>query len=534
VIVGSIVLLVLGAYVFMRVPFVGKTPYQRVLRYYGTVLISQWKENDSYKFAFDPKGQHVKTAKEQLRVPVDELKLPVFSLWIEPKEKQAIDTAYKEKRKYSLYHEDRQMLLPKEYSMQYIDAVVEHDGERFDAGVKLRGEGIWHWIGNPSYRIKLKNSARVMEMGPRINLRRNEYMNIVSFLLHFMLGEDVGLITPKTMIGHLFINGEYQGLRTVFEHYDEGFVERHAPGAELFRETYQKPQEILYSYYGEDPDDYPHWNSLTARRKKSGWQNFVAFLRTVSLSDDETFKKEIGERLDIPAFLKFTNMATIAGAPYLISLDNTWLVDMDGGHLIPVVSDAPGYTDREGAVTRSHHEIYNPLGFRLFTLMPNLIAEKDEILRDLLENEASVENMNERIDRVVSKIDHDVNFASSDFKNAVSDLKEWIATRHAFLLSELDSQTPHIVMQDGKMVLQARPVEEWLVEGTVEQSFEPSISFYRPDVFKEMEEETEYNLAKTELYRQQIRFDEVSVPITGNVWITNVRTGEKKHVNSEL
>jgi len=529
------VILLICAYVFFRVPFVSKTPYQRVLRYYGTVLISQWKESKNYKFAFDPKGQHVKTAKERLKVPVDELELPVFFLWIEPIEKKAIDIAYRDKRKYSLYHEDRMLLQTEEYSMPYVDAVIEFEGKQYDAGVKLRGEGIWHWIGNPSYRVKLDDKDRILDMGPRINMRRNEYMNIVSFLLHFMLGEDAGLITPKTMIGHLFINGEYQGLRTVFEHYDEGFVDRHLPGAELFRETYQQPQEVLYSYFGEDPNDYPHWNSLTADRRTNSWQDFISLLRTVSLDDDETFQKEIGEHLDIQSFIKFTNLAVIAGAPYLISLDNTWLTNPDDGRLIPVVSDTPGYTDREGVLTRDIHEFYNPIGFRLFTLMPDIMAEKDDVLREMLTNEASVEKMNQRIDEVVANIDHDVEFSSSDFHNAVSELKSWIERRYVFITSELDEQTPHVVSQDGEFILKARPVEKWRIEGALDTLIEPKISYYRPDVFENIDMGSKFDLAKIELHRNQVRFDEVSIPFpAGEVWITNVRTGEKKHLNAEL
>src|SRR3989338_8196234 len=224
---GTVLLSGIGVYIFFRVPYLGKKPYERLVRYYGTVFIYQWKENDDFKLAFNANGRLVKTAKEQLKVPVEELRLPVFSLWIEPKEKQALDTLYREKRAYHLPYEDRSLLWPKTFDAPYVSGVLEAEGEQYAVDIKLRGNGLWHFIGNKSYRIRFENEEdRVYGIGPSINLRRVEQVGMIPYLLHLRLGEMLGLPAPKTNFAHLFVNGKYQGLRTMFEQVDGGLVER--------------------------------------------------------------------------------------------------------------------------------------------------------------------------------------------------------------------------------------------------------------------------------------------------------------------
>ena len=515
------------------------TLYQGFVRYYGTVLIYQIKSNSNYKLAVSQEGGLIRTSKEKLRMPIEDLELPVISLWIEPKDKQILDTEYIRRRECL----GKEWLERVECKAMYVDAKVELEGKSYDAKTKLRGDNLVHYIGDRSYRIKLSGDQTILGMGPSFNLRKNEFISVFPHILGYKLGELLGLPSPSSTFVHLFLNGKYRGLRTMFENYDEGFIEHHDYDGWLFRESVQAPQEMLYAYHGEGENDYPMWN-MTGKTapKNEGWSMFIDTLNLITESDDETFKEKIVQFIDVPLLIRFAGVATLANGWYLHSHDNAWLIEKEKKKMLPVVNDLKGFAV-EPEKQLDPHDIYNPLFWRLFSLSTGLYAEKDHVLADLIEKEIPLEEMHELIDGILAGVRHDVEFGNNDFEQNVIQTKEMITRRYEFLKQHLYEEQPHLVRVDDQIVLKFTPTESWTIEGILvfsgaegqifyplSHTFYPEWIGFRPDIFDSPEDMPKMESIME--YREQLRAKTISFPVTvlsgetkklleGEVWARN-------------
>jgi len=537
----AVVLIVLFLYIlFFWIPFGNLTLYQKARIYYGLVLVEQLKSNSQYKLAYSAVDGHKRTPKEQLRVPVDELKLPVISLWIEPKNKQLLDTEYQRIWGKTIHYVGKESL-ENVYQPQYVDATAEFDGKLYNAKVRLRGDGFWHYIGNPSYRVKLRDNEKILGM-PAFNLRRLETIGMISYILGFKVGTLLGTPTPDAQFAHLFVNGKYQGLRTMFENLDGGFLEKHGYDGWIFHETLHTPQEMLYSYQGKGKEEYPYWNIRNSDTKNDGWDAFITILKFINDADNDEFREKIDEHIDIPILLRFATTKVLNGGEYLISHNNTWMLDKETKRMFPITNDTKGYIPVLEVVQRDPYALYNPMLWRIFSLSPEHFGTIDRQLKNILDKELPIADMLSLIDEILSDVRHDVYFKNSDdFEKNIVDIKEGIRKRYEFLEEHLANGNPHLEEENGKILLSVTPSESWTVDGillkspvakvTIEKrhllpekradgtffrfthTFIPKWTTYQPSDFDNLGEETPMKLVYILLYRKQLRSETLRLPV---------------------
>ena len=133
--------------------------------------------------------------------------------------------------------------------------------------------------------------------------------------LAYAIFRAAGVPAPRTAFAKvtLTVPGKYEkefvGLYTFVEHVDKSFLKDHFQNA---KGLLMKPERMRgIDYLGDD------WSKYTSRfrpkraatAKES--QRVIEFARLVNKGDDETFKKEIGDYLDVEVFLRFVAVNTM-------------------------------------------------------------------------------------------------------------------------------------------------------------------------------------------------------------------------------
>ncbi|MBM3996974.1 MAG: hypothetical protein FJ303_22905 [Planctomycetes bacterium] len=124
-----------------------------------------------------------------------------------------------------------------------------------------------------------------------------------------------GVPAPRTAFAKitLTVPGKYDkelvGVYTFVEHVDKGFLKDH------FKTTkglLMKPERMRgIEYLGDDWAKYKDRYRPKHEPTRAESERVIAFARLVNKADDETFKKQIGEYLDLDAFLRFAAVNTL-------------------------------------------------------------------------------------------------------------------------------------------------------------------------------------------------------------------------------
>lgn len=207
------------------------------------------------------------------------------------------------------------------YEFEYVKATVELDGEQFaDVGLRFKGNGTYMLSAASRKRpFKLDFNRYVDDQRFHGLQQLNLHNNVMDptgerQALSYPVFAEAGIPSPRTAFAEvtLTIDGECErerlGLYTLVEEIDKAFLKRHFPSAKGMLLKPEGTQGLEYK--GEDWADYA-WYEPKSKPKKSETRRLIDALRLIHKADDDRFREEIGEYLDLDEFARFLAANTL-------------------------------------------------------------------------------------------------------------------------------------------------------------------------------------------------------------------------------
>lgn len=201
------------------------------------------------------------------------------------------------------------------FDFDYVKANVEVNGEPIkDIGLRFKGNGTYMLSGNDRKRpFKVDFNRYVDDQRfhglQQLNLHNNVMdPTHVRTALSYPVFQAAGIPAPRTAFAEvtITIDGECErellGIYTVVEEVDKRFLKRHY---QTSKGMLLKPKGTQgLEYKGDQWDEYA-WFEPQSKPKTSETQRFIEAVKLIHKSDDETFRREIGEYLDIDEVARF-------------------------------------------------------------------------------------------------------------------------------------------------------------------------------------------------------------------------------------
>lgn len=120
--------------------------------------------------------------------------------------------------------------------------------------------------------------------------------------------EDAGILAPRATFAEVRYNGEAWGFYTVVEQIDDQFLDRSIGDDDgmLFKAGSNfgpGSSEASLVYEGPDASDYGDAYELKMN-ESDDWSDFIGFIEFINTASDEQFENEIGDHLDLQAYLR--------------------------------------------------------------------------------------------------------------------------------------------------------------------------------------------------------------------------------------
>jgi len=362
---------------------------------------------------------------------------------------------------YRIYFEDEtyQKFLdnPKNSKDEYVDCeIILPNQKKSDAECRLRGGNHWHYHYNKkSWRIKLDESYEGKET---INLIRSRRQDNITYAFDYFLGSQAGLHSPDYQFVALYINDEYQGIRTEVEQIDQDFLKNHNLAAgdiyygEIPNESSLKPDKDVGVFINSDYWDFKA-GPENYLEDKTAIENLISF-STKNIS--QSSKEEVEKIVDIEQTLKYIALQNIINSHHIDSFHNFKLyLNPTTNKFEPIVWDLiDEYSSNiETPVTSTDNLLFNNILF-----IPELADKKNKYLWEYINNELSLEKIYKFIDSQAELLKYDIFFDPfkdyidravvttsttsrsinySDWKDNIDLLKEWLEKRYQFIKEEL-------------------------------------------------------------------------------------------------
>ncbi len=201
------------------------------------------------------------------------------------------------------------------YEFDYVKADIELDGEVVkEVGLRFKGNGTYMLSGASRKRpFKVDFNRYVGDQRFHGMQQLNLHNNVmdpthVRQSLSYPVFQAAGVPSPRTAFAEvtLTIDGELEreslGLYTLVEEVDKAFLRHHF---QTDKGMLLKPEGTQgLEYKGEDWADYA-WFEAKSKPKKGESRRLIEALRLIHKADDEKFRREIGEYLDLDEFAGF-------------------------------------------------------------------------------------------------------------------------------------------------------------------------------------------------------------------------------------
>ncbi len=208
-------------------------------------------------------------------------------------------------------------------SQDYTSAALVYRGHAYRVDAKLRGNSS---INYPKKSFTLEfskadlfnepNAAEGFLKKRRITMRAmfddNSYLrDRLSYEVWNRLGS--GKIYVQTYSAVAYVNGAYAGLYTVVDHIDKYLMQQNGLNIDA----------NIFKSIGPDANFYPHPSPWDVYEKTSGtpadgqpgsFDDLIALMSFINTSDDETFRAEIGKRVDLRDYRAWLILSTLAQA----------------------------------------------------------------------------------------------------------------------------------------------------------------------------------------------------------------------------
>lgn len=120
--------------------------------------------------------------------------------------------------------------------------------------------------------------------------------------------EDAGILAPRATFAEVRYNGESWGFYTVVEQIDDQFLDRSIGDDDgmLFKAGSNfgpGSDEASLVYEGPNASDYGDAYDLKMN-ESDDWSDFISFIEFINTTSDEQFENELGDHLDLQAYLR--------------------------------------------------------------------------------------------------------------------------------------------------------------------------------------------------------------------------------------
>jgi hypothetical protein len=183
--------------------------------------------------------------------------------------------------------------------------------------------------GNANYMMSARSAKRPLKIDFNTFDKQGDFHGFKKVNLHTsafdatrareVLGYSVcraaGVVAPRTALAEVSLtvpgkyDSEYLGLYGLVEQVDKDFLKKHFKSAKGLLLKPEGMRGILY--LGDDPAAYQKPYDGKTNVDDEQWQRLISFAKLVNQADDQQFNKQIGDYLDIDAFLRYLAVNTL-------------------------------------------------------------------------------------------------------------------------------------------------------------------------------------------------------------------------------
>ena len=272
---------------------------------------------------------------------IQRVRANVSQMWLPPSALKAIHLFVPEAHLAQL-----QSHMPQS-GFKYVKGSILIDGKLKKMKFRYRGDSYYRWAwGKKSIRIKttkkaLLNGVRVMNLlAPRTDEQLNNYLS-------YKLADSMGLLSPRTELTRVFINGEDQGVHFFVEQINEMTLRHHArmPG-DIYRGEIIAKDRYRDSGISNIFDSASVWDKVAVNNHypELSVSPLKRLLALLAQADSPKFGEQITELLDIEAWARYSVYEALTQSKHADNTHN-WRIYYDPwrGKLVPIVWDTMGW-----------------------------------------------------------------------------------------------------------------------------------------------------------------------------------------------
>lgn len=230
---------------------------------------------------------------------------------------------------------------------KYVKGRILIDGKLKKMKFRYRGDSYYRWAWDKkSIRIKtskkaLLNGVRVMNLlAPRTDEQLNNYLS-------YKLAESIGLLSPRSELTRVFINGEDRGVYAFVEQINEMTLRHHArmPG-DIYRGEIIAKDRYRDSGISNIFDSASVWDKVAVNNHypELSVSPLKRLLALLAQTDSPAFEENVTALLDIEAWARYSLYETLTQSEHADNAHN-WRIYYDPwrGKLVPIVWDTMGW-----------------------------------------------------------------------------------------------------------------------------------------------------------------------------------------------
>lgn len=241
----------------------------------------------------------------------------------------------------------------------YVDGAMVHAGSTYDVRLRYRGDNVYHWgYYKKSWRVRTRRSE-LFEGMRSFNLVAPRTPEVINNHLSHELGRMLGLITPRTELVNVVINGAYDGVYVLTEQLEESTLRDHdrMPGDIYSGEIIARDQP-----HGVESNLFRHaglWEKVAVNNHfaEDSMAPLQALLRAVARARTDVGQQELLTLVDLDAFARFSLLEILTTTEHFDAVHN-WRLFYDPWRNVfePITWDPVGWHEstlpRAGKPTR--------------------------------------------------------------------------------------------------------------------------------------------------------------------------------------
>lgn len=282
------------------------------------------------------------------------------------------------------------------------------------AKVRYRGDSINHWaMPQKSWRIQLRKD-RLFEGRDTFNLYLPRTSSQVADYIGYMMGRQMGLLTPKAYPVHFRLNRRFDGTRVFLEQVDQNFLANRGLdpwyifvgdintnqiyGGQARKRLFQSPES--WSVVAPNVD-------RGSADSDMGEKRILHQLASVLNRDRSPydFVDQISQVLDVDGTLRYMALLDIVGSLHVDDTHNQkWYLNPRSGVLTPIVWDTtPYYWGNKNPLSNGSN-----LLFRRMLQIPEFHARKNKIMWEAIHGPLNSENLQRFVREEAERLKADI------------------------------------------------------------------------------------------------------------------------------